>query len=277
MKIRYLGTAAAEGFPAVFCNCEACVQARKTGEVRTRSQVLVNDNLLIDFPPETYMHAICCGIDLSAINCVLVTHSHTDHFYAQEFVNRGYKFAKNMSEKTLNIFGNKTVFDVFYEDTRREIKPEVKENIKFNVIAPFEKFTFGEYEIHSLPACHGQNENALLYFIKYGDKGILHLNDTGLLLDEVYEYLKENNLKADVVNFDCTLGDNGEKHSGRHMNVYENLQVLKKLQECKAVNAKTKNVLTHFAHHVAPYKERMESLAKNYGFIAAYDGMQIEI
>lgn len=277
MKIRYLGTAAAEGFPAVFCNCEACKRAREIGELRTRSQVLINDNLLIDFPPETYMHAVSGGVDLSAITCLLVTHSHTDHFYAQEFVNRGYKFASNMSEKTLNIYGNKTVFEVFTEGTQREIKPDVKEGIEFNVIVPFNKFTFGEYEIHSLPARHGQKEDALLYFIKNGDKGVLHLNDTGLLSDDVYEYLKENDLKADVVNFDCTLADNCEKHSGRHMHVFENLQVLKKLQDVHAVTGKTKCVLTHFAHHIAPYKERMEKLAEKYGFIAAHDGMQLEV
>ena len=27
MKLTYLGTAAAEGFPAVFCNCEHCREA----------------------------------------------------------------------------------------------------------------------------------------------------------------------------------------------------------------------------------------------------------
>ena len=31
MKIKYLGTAAAEGVPAIFCNCETCKEARKLG------------------------------------------------------------------------------------------------------------------------------------------------------------------------------------------------------------------------------------------------------
>ena len=30
MKIQYLGTAAAEGLPALFCGCEICQNARKT-------------------------------------------------------------------------------------------------------------------------------------------------------------------------------------------------------------------------------------------------------
>ena len=29
MKLKYLGTAAAEGYPAMFCNCENCKKAQK--------------------------------------------------------------------------------------------------------------------------------------------------------------------------------------------------------------------------------------------------------
>ncbi len=38
MKLTYLGTAAAEGWPAVFCNCPCCRQARVLGgkDIRTR-------------------------------------------------------------------------------------------------------------------------------------------------------------------------------------------------------------------------------------------------
>ena len=31
MKLTYLGTAAAEGLPALFCNCEFCQKARELG------------------------------------------------------------------------------------------------------------------------------------------------------------------------------------------------------------------------------------------------------
>lgn len=43
MKITYLGTAAAEGFPAMFCNCEYCREAKKLGgkNIRTRSQAII--------------------------------------------------------------------------------------------------------------------------------------------------------------------------------------------------------------------------------------------
>ena len=44
MKILYLGTGAAEGVPAVFCNCDTCREARRRGEkeFHSRSQVLID-------------------------------------------------------------------------------------------------------------------------------------------------------------------------------------------------------------------------------------------
>ena len=39
MKLQFLGTSAAEGIPALFCNCPACQYAYKTGgkEIRMRA------------------------------------------------------------------------------------------------------------------------------------------------------------------------------------------------------------------------------------------------
>jgi len=58
MKLQYLGTAAAEGIPAVFCECENCIKSKLSGgrNIRTRSQALIDDCILIDFPQDTYMH-----------------------------------------------------------------------------------------------------------------------------------------------------------------------------------------------------------------------------
>ena len=52
MKIKFLGTAAAEAFPAMFCDCENCKKARSLGgkNIRTRSQTLIDNDLFIDYP-----------------------------------------------------------------------------------------------------------------------------------------------------------------------------------------------------------------------------------
>ena len=83
MKIQYLGTAAAEGYPALFCQCDSCERARELGgkDIRTRCQALVDDKILIDFPADTYMHALLHGFCLDKIETCLITHNHSDHLY----------------------------------------------------------------------------------------------------------------------------------------------------------------------------------------------------
>lgn len=83
MKIKYLGTAAAEGIPALFCRCDICKEARKRGgrEIRTRSQAIIDEKLLIDFPADSYLHILHYNMDFSSIEHLLITHSHDDHFY----------------------------------------------------------------------------------------------------------------------------------------------------------------------------------------------------
>ena len=56
MIVKYLGTGAAEGIPAVFCHCNICKHARqkKGRNIRTRSQALIDGKLLIDFGPDTF-------------------------------------------------------------------------------------------------------------------------------------------------------------------------------------------------------------------------------
>ena len=78
MKIKYLGTAAHEGLPAVFCQCDNCKKARKSGgkNLRTRSQALINDDLLIDLNMDTHVHTLMYGIDLSQIHHCLMPAAH---------------------------------------------------------------------------------------------------------------------------------------------------------------------------------------------------------
>ena len=278
MKIKYLGTAAAEGFPAAFCNCAHCLQARKSlhHEWRTRSQALIDGELLVDFPPETYVHTVRFGVDLSAVSALLVTHSHTDHFYAQELVNRGDKFAYGMTNNVLDIYGNDGVYEVFREGTAREIREDVAAGLKFHRVQPFTRFETGGYEIFTLPATHMQAEKALLFCIRRAGKTLLYLNDTGLLSEQCYTYLAEQKICADFVSFDCTLADSDPPHSPRHMGFDENEIVRDKLIACGAAVEETKYCVTHFSHNSVPFRDRIEREAAKRGFLAAHDGAEFE-
>ena len=278
MKIKFLGTGAAEGVPAEFCNCEYCQNIRKIGEseFRTRSQVVIDGILSVDFPPDAYMHFLKYGTGTADIEYLLVTHSHMDHFYAHDFILRGYKYA-SLQTGNLAVYGNAEVGKVFCECTAREMKPEVAQYINFTQIKPYTVFNAGEYRVIAIPAVHSKEEDCLLYYIERDGKGYLHLYDTGNVTDEAIEFLKVNGAKAGVVAFDCTFAERNGGLISRHMGICDNMQIKQKLIEAGVAGNDTKYLITHFSHNANPLRENLKALEEQYGVIAAYDGLEIEI
>lgn len=277
MKITYLGTAAAEGIPALFCKCEYCkgVRERKGKEIRSRSQILIDGELSIDFPPDAFYHAAVLGADLSELRYLLVTHTHMDHFYAHDFVLHGHVYAHGL-KAPLDIYGNEEVSAVFSECTRRELNPIVKEMVHLHTLTPFQEVAFGDYRVFPLKANH-TSESPLVYLIEKGGKRILHLSDTGPLPEENYEYLARLGGKIDLITFECTYLWKDASSYPRHMGVKENAEVLQRLDRLGLVDGNTKKVLTHFSHNSAPTKESLLRAEKELGAVSAYDGMELEI
>ena len=107
MKIQYFGTAAAEGWPGLFCRCGVCERARQAGgkNLRTRSQALIDGKILIDFPADSYLHMLRDGLDLPSIHTLILTHSHQDHWYPEDLAFRGEGFSHDI-DGMLDIYGN---------------------------------------------------------------------------------------------------------------------------------------------------------------------------
>lgn len=272
MKLFYLGTAAAEGMPAVFCNCKYCNEARRLGgkNIRTRSQALINDDLLIDLPPDTYSHFLKQNIQGHKIKYLFVTHSHQDHLYIPELNMRSGAFAHDMQVPKLQVFCSEGAYN--------KINAEIKNPIGFNVtlIKPFEIVKLPEYEIISLPARHYSGDNAIFYIIK-GDKTILYAHDTGYFYDEVFDYLKSSNIVFDLISLDCTNVDLKILDTGGHMGLENIERLVKKLTKIGVINDKTIKVINHFSHNANPLQKVLEKRVKPFGFKVAYDGMKIEV
>ena len=278
MKIQFLGTGAAEGVPAMFCSCEYCENIRKIGksEFRTRTQVIIDGKISIDFPPEAFAHSLEYGVNLSKITRLFVTHSHMDHFYAHDFVLRGYKYAK-FDETPLTIYGNSEVKAVFDECTAREMRGEVAKNIVFKQLAPFCTLEADGYRVCTLPANHKTKEQSLLYYMEREGKGYLHLYDTHVIGDNCFEFLKSLGAKVSLVAFDCTFADGKSNENSRHMGIWDDMQLKEKMLSCGIADENTKYVITHFSHNCNPLRSRLKQIEENFGVIAAYDGMEIEI
>ncbi len=277
MKIQYLGTAAAEGIPACFCNCNFCKSARLRGEFRARSQVLFDGELSIDFPPDVLINGFRFGVDLSAIKYFLITHSHFDHFDAMNFTLHGYKYAHALTEPLIDIYANRETLEIFRESTRLELRRDVAESIRLHELHVFERTLFDEWCVYPLEAQHSSQDPFVFLLEKQG-KCVLHLHDTGKLTDKSYCFLTElGGLPLDLVTLDCTFLYGETQTSARHMGLDEIKITLDKLETANLIDGHTKRVITHFSHNANPTPQALAQAEREFGVIAAYDGLTLEI
>ena len=282
MKLQFLGTGAAEGAPALFCQCDVCNELRRRGEreYHTRAQFIIDERLGIDFPPDAYYHALRFGLDYSQLEYLLVTHSHMDHFYAHDFILRGYKYCSPVAGK-LTIYGNAEVKKVFDECTKRELRDDVRAGIDMRVIEPFAPVVLGEYTATALLAQHSKTETAYVYLIEKGNKTYLHLTDTGRLpietLDYLQHYLTKKGKTLDFVTFDCTFLFRTAGEISRHMGLEDNKAMQEEFVCRKIANGHTVYAITHYSHNNFPLRETLQKAEKEYGYLATFDGLTVEI
>lgn len=275
MKIQFLGTAAAEGFPGSFCNCEYCQNVRNLGEkyFRTRCQSIIDGKILIDMPADTYYHFLKYGIRGDQIETVIFTHTHADHFYQKELDMRGAGYGKNMEVEKLNLLipANAT-------EKIDRLGKHTKDIMNVVVAEPYKTVKFGDYEITPLKARHGYGAiDANIYLIKKGDKSFLYGHDTGYFYDEVFDYLKDNNVYLNGLTLDCCYASLPISDEGAHMGYPNNERVLNRLEELGVIDKNTKRVINHFSHNVNPVQEVIEKESEHLNCIVAYDGMTLEI
>lgn len=281
MKLQYLGTAAAEGIPALFCKCERCTEARKRGgkNIRTRSQAIIDGKLLIDFPADTYYHSLLYGIDLADIRHVLVTHSHSDHLYPNDIYMRtpGFSSLGKSEEEKLHFYGGNGCMRKI-NSYMATVGFDHHEYLGVHVLTPYEEYKIDEYTVIPLEAVHDITAAPLIYIIKAADgKTMLYGNDTGYFADKAWEYLENSDIRFDYVSLDCTDANIPDRRYIGHMNISENAQVRERLIAMGRADEKTVFCCNHFSHNGYDVLfEEFSDLAQKKGFIVSYDGMTVE-
>ena len=278
MKITYYGTAAAEGIPALFCECETCRAARKNGgkDIRTRSQAMIDDTLLIDLPADTYMHALVHGLPLTRVSHCMITHSHPDHLYPAEIEMRGAGFAPVLAEgaECFHIYGSEMVEKMLAGTLYCRFKDEAR--VKFSRLCAFRSYEIGGYTVTPLTALHDIHAGSFIYIIEKDGKALLYGNDTGIFPEETWAYLGKSGVRFDLVSLDCTAG-NGPMNYDSHMNLERNILVRERLLSMGCADEKTVFCCNHFSHNGGGvlYGD-FSAAAEKAGFLTSYDGMSIE-
>lgn len=276
MKIKILGSGGGEGFPATFCCCEHCETARKMGgkSLRTLSQSLINDDLLIDFPADTYTHCLRYNINLGKIPNMLITHSHRDHFLPHLLADRGSYAAHDMKYENFYIYAPGDVKKIC---DNTSIPDGIRKNIIFPTLTEKEPIKIGEYTVTPFKAYHAPDLNSLNYIIEQNGKSILYFIDSGYPPAETLEFLKSTNKVFDLVVMDSTMGVAPPATYIYHMGYEENKMLKNQLIELKLADSSTRFVITHITHNNSEYHEKVEEIFAGTGIQVAYDGFEAEI
>ncbi|MDI3508582.1 MAG: phosphoribosyl 1,2-cyclic phosphate phosphodiesterase [Clostridiales bacterium] len=271
MKLKFLGTAAAEGWPALFCQCDACRRARRLGgkNIRTRSSCLIDEEYMVDFSADTYMHVLNEGLDLTKVKHLIITHSHEDHFYPSDLMMRRQPFAYMDKPEPLTIYGNDKVQSCF-----DAVNGARNDNILiFRQVRAYEPFSAGEAVITPLLADHSPEEQCFVYVIELNGKKLLYGHDSGYFPETTWEVLR--NYMLDGVVLDCTSGPQSCEHY--HMGLPQDIKVKERLLEQASAGDNTIFIINHFSHNGGLLYDQLVETAAPHNFKVTYDGMEIEI
>ena len=280
MKITFLGTAAATGYPLTFCRCENCRAAAKFKgkSIRKRASVLIDNKILIDLGPDVFTALNMYKKDISKIKCLLQTHPHSDHFDAGHFVTRWTEYA-TVNAPYLNIVATKKCFNKMSEMIQANedicIFDDVWQkdlNISLNIVKHSQIIEFEDYKITTIESLHDVNQGSSLFLIEKDNKKLLYATDTVKFSNKACKLL--SNIELDCLILDHTYGD--VENCGGHLNKHQFLEEIENLKLINAINNKTQIYATHISHEGNPYHEEMERLAEK-KYSIAYDGLEIKI
>ncbi len=247
MLFQFLGTAAAEGVPALWCHCERCVRSRQIGgrALRTRSQAIVDGALLIDFPADTLGHLYQNGLDLLGVRDCLITHTHGDHLYPEDFSMLRAGYSHVPPDYRITFRGSEAVRDALAGVLAQPMR---EGSAAFEVIHPFEPAAVGRYTVTAYPSIHDPAAGPLFYGISDRERALLYAHDTGVFRDDVWAYWRDTHPRFDLVSLDCTNACLPLTYVG-HMGLPENAEVRRRMIAEGYADERTVFVSNHFSHN----------------------------
>jgi len=269
MEVKFLGTAAAEGWPGLFCQCDVCQRARSMGgkNIRTRSSAIIDRVFKVDFPPDTYHHFITQGVDMAEIRHLFITHAHQDHFYPMDLAMRAGPFAHISDDRGLDVYGDRWV------EEGADWGQLAKGNVRFHRIEDGGMYAIDDALLYPLKANHYPEKGALNYVFTHRGTTLLYGHDTGWFLNQTWEQLQR--FRLDLVILDCTSGKVDCREG--HMGIEAVTEVKKRLIDDNIAHSDTVFVATHFSHNGGLLHEELEEVLVPRGFVVAYDGMVIAV
>ena len=275
MKIKYYGTGDGYGIPEPFCSCRLCKYARehRGKDLRTRSQATIDD-IMIDCSKDLLAHEIFYGLDMRKYRHIFVTHAHPDHYDGGDMHSRYqddgewhvYLPVETAAKESERISALK----------QRNTQTPPNRYPVIHAIKTCEPLQVGEYRITALPSHHSPGVETVLYIVEHKGKSVFWIHDSGLLTEEAIAYLQSLDICFDAVSMDCTL-KRGSFFTPTHMDILQCNETKELLAKMGRIDEHTVCILSHIGHLIETTHEELTEEAKEFGFIVAYDTMEVEI
>ncbi|MDX1931979.1 MAG: MBL fold metallo-hydrolase [Capsulimonadales bacterium] len=276
MELTILGTAAAEAWPAPFCLCAPCQEARKRGgpNIRFRSGALIDDDLKIDFGPDTVAQMLKTGRHLAHLRTLLFTHQHSDHLVPTELTWASGVYTNTPPPQPIVVFGNEAVLGAIRERFGEELSEsnlDLREPLR-----PFVPIRTPTGDtVLPLPADHGAPGSLLFRITRADGTSLFFGHDSGLFPDETLDAL-EKEPPLDIVVFDCTYGGRPSSNRG-HMGVDGVIRMADEVRRRGIANANARLVATHFSHNGGLLHEELVTAFLPHRIEVAFDGIVIRV
>lgn len=270
VELLLLGTAAAEAWPAPFCECHGCRRARelKGPNLRLRSGALIDNDLKIDFGPDTVAQMQTLSRDLSAVRTILFTHEHGDHLCTTELEWASRPYTLTPPTRTIEVFGNARVLS----EIRRLFPDPAALNLDLRLLEPLKEVNTAAGDlVLPLPANHAPD--ALLLRIVRGTTTILYGHDSGIYPTQTLDALSRGP-RIDIGLFDCTYGPQPSNNQN-HMNIAGVIQMVSELRSRGALAPRARCIATHFSHGGGALHEELLLAFADHQIEVAFDGMKI--
>lgn len=268
MKIRLLGTGAAEGIPAFFSDTRVSEYARRHGgkDVRTRSAAILDDRIKIDFGPDTMAQIHRERLDARDWDAIVFTHSHDDHFAVTELQYFLYPFS-TLDHMPLPIYANESICARI--EAQYPCWP-----FELHRTRSFEATELCDYRLTPIRAHHMDDEDAHNLIFERDGKVFLYGTDTGVWLEPTWEFLAGRRL--DLLVLECTSGRIHSDYDG-HLAHDTFAEVLERMHRIGCLDSASRIVSTHHSHNGDATHDELRGMLEPLGVIVGYDGLEMEV
>lgn len=285
MRLRFLGTSAAGGFPNPHCRCANCEAARAEGgrSLRRQTSALINDDLLIDLGPDVLGAVQALGIHLGSVGCILQTHPHEDHLLPLHARVRIADWAAKDAVPLRWCGGARTL--ELAEASAREPVPRLAADepmrpehgkLALTLLRPWQEVLLGEYRVQTVAANHDPTVDPMLFAIEWRGRRLFWGADTSALPEDTWPRLAALGWRFDVAVFDHDQGF-AAPLSASHMGSAQVRAEATRMRELGLLGPASRVIGTHLGHHSHGPHSVEESRAREHGYELAWDGMIVEV